>query len=137
MGMTFTRSDIEQTLQAKKAFKVEEIGRIEGLSPCWLVVSHKPLQNGYVQLGKKNKDYAHRIVLAHKIGSPLPKGMDASHICEAVNNRDSRRCVNPDHIVLETRAENLRRSKTMQSHPAVWYRYGRGAGPAQAAALIV
>mgnify|MGYP000441727580 CR=1 FL=1 len=45
---------------------------------------------------------AHRFIFEHLYG-PVPNGLDLDHLCR---NRD---CVNPDHLEIVTRQENLRR----------------------------
>lgn len=59
--------------------------------------------NGYGQVG-----YQGRLWTAHRafwvfMGKPDPTGFDLDHLCR------NRRCINPDHLEIVTRAENLRR----------------------------
>ena len=61
--------------------------------------------NGYAQLLKKtyNTTYGHQYACHKWNNSPLPveKGMEVSHRC------DTRLCVNPAHLVYQTKHENM------------------------------
>lgn len=45
---------------------------------------------------------AHRVAYEHAVG-PIPDGMTIDHLCR------NRKCVNPDHLEVVTRPENIRR----------------------------
>lgn len=65
---------------------------------CWLWQGCLS-QNGY---GRINKDYAHRAMYEILMG-PIPSRMVIDHLCRV------RHCVNPDHMEIVTRGENILR----------------------------
>jgi HNH endonuclease len=68
------------------------------LSGCH--IWHGPLKQGYGWLQYQGRMWrAHRLAWTVKHGS-IPKGMILCHRCNV------RRCVNPDHLALGTRADN-------------------------------
>lgn len=72
---------------------------------CWLWQGATSNGYGIVQLGRgKGTAKAHRVVYEHFIGVPTG-GMDVMHSCHTPN------CVNPAHLSLGSRAENMEMSR--------------------------
>ena len=91
----------------------------EAGTECWLWrgSTHK---TGYGQVMRNYKNLlAHRAVYEDMRGT-IPKGLTLDHLCR------NRRCVNPDHLEIVTRGENVlredagsskRSQDTMRGHP--------------------
>jgi hypothetical protein len=76
----------------------------EPMSGCWLWIGHT-MKNGYGKFGHSKK---HRSMLAHResymlFNGDLVDGLDVDHVC------CNRSCVNPEHLVLATRSQNIMR----------------------------
>jgi hypothetical protein len=76
---------------------------IDDAMGCWNWVGSKT-GNGYGNIHYNGKSRpAHRIMWELEYGD-IPIGMDLDHLCR------NPKCVNPNHLEVVTRSENLRRS---------------------------
>ena len=82
---------------------------------CWLW--RGALSNGYGQLHVKNRLHGKLNIIIHRwmcerfIG-PIPQGFHVDHLCRVTQ------CVNPAHLELVTRRENMLRGKTVGARNA-------------------
>ena len=72
---------------------------------CWVwrgCVNNK----GYAlcSYGGKRRQYAHRLMLEHKLGRPIAPGLNTLHSC------DNPRCVNPAHLTEGTQKQNIQQA---------------------------
>lgn len=65
---------------------------------CWLYAK-SITPNGY---GTINNQFVHRIMYENFVGK-IPKNLQIDHLCEV------KRCINPSHLEVVTRLENMRR----------------------------
>ena len=74
--------------------------RVEKTDTCWVWVGKRD-RLGYARLGVNQRmTYVHRISYELEYG-PIPDGFEVDHICH------NRSCVNPDHLRLATRKQNI------------------------------
>ena len=79
--------------------------------PCLLWEGTVNSQTGYGCLSWSSwEDRTVHRAMARLLYGCLPRGFTVSHTCEVKGSIDSRRCVQPAHIVMETLRENLLRS---------------------------
>ena len=73
-------------------------------SGCWLWIGTRTW-NGYGRMSYRNRGFAaHRFVKIIQTGKPIPDNMEIDHLCR------NRWCVNPEHLDIVTKRENMRRS---------------------------
>jgi len=91
---------------------------------CW-VMQRGVKPDGYAEVFKRGKNYyAHRVVY-EAIRGPIPAGMQIDHLCR------NRSCVNPDHLEVVTRKENILRGisppaiNSRKTHCPRGHRYDR------------
>lgn len=92
-------------------------------SGCWIWTG-TTVWNGYGTICVSGKmHYAHRLCVEIKTGSVIPRNLDVCHKC------DVRCCVNPDHLFVGTRSENvqdcIRKGRLRRGPPAQGARHGK------------
>ncbi len=73
-------------------------------TPCW-VWQLKISNSGYGCATVKGKGRSAHRWYYEQANGPIPEGMQIDHLCRV------RTCVNPDHLEVVTRLENMRRSR--------------------------
>lgn len=84
------------------------LAKIQKTPDCWVWTGHVHKGDGYgrVYTGRKGWDeMAHRVVYETLTGESIPDYMTVDHLCL------NKRCVNPAHLEIVTRAENTRRAR--------------------------
>ena len=80
-------------------------------TPCW-IFRKKQTGRGYAQMWVDGvQTTAHRAYYMHYVG-PIPEGMTLDHLCR------NRPCVNPDHMDICTRGENVLRGEGISAQNA-------------------
>jgi hypothetical protein len=94
-----------------KKLILEEKERVKDLGPCWVITSHKSRStDGYPYMTRHRRNY-NAYVVAYLIAyKERDNTLDISHLCETAEDRGSRECINPNHLIQESRGDNLRRS---------------------------
>jgi hypothetical protein len=76
--------------------------RVNKTDDCWLWIP-KPERNGYGRMWINNQRLGVHIVSYLLSGKLIPKGLVIDHLCRVRN------CVNPEHLEVVTRGENVLR----------------------------
>lgn len=89
------------------SFPARFFAKIEYTESCWLWMAWK-LPKGYGLIGRggrgKGMELAHRASWILHFGA-IPDGLDVCHNCP---ERDNPSCVNPAHLFVGTRSDNMR-----------------------------
>ena len=77
---------------------------------CHICTSHKPGSSGYPRI-RRNKELfnLHRYIWT-KYNGPIPEGLCIRHSC------DNKMCINPDHLILGTLADNNKDARERGQH---------------------
>lgn len=88
----------------RKSLEERFWSRVNKTDTCWLWTGHLA-SDGYGQIyNGKSSVYVHRLSLSF-IGKTIPKGMEVDHLCRVKN------CLNPEHLEVVTRKENILRGE--------------------------
>ena len=99
--------------------RIPIVDQIDATGDCWEWTGSIN-SSGYGTVGHARHVHSvHRVVWEYLVG-PIPDGLEIDHLCR------NRRCCNPDHMEVVTRAENQRRgignqnvrkTRCVQGHP--------------------
>lgn len=89
---------------------------IDPKTNCWIwqraksAAGYGQLQDWNLETKKQKTMYAHRVSFTHYTGIEVPDGKDLMHSC------DNRACINPDHLSIGTRRDNMADCKNKNRH---------------------
>lgn len=95
--------------------RIMESIEICSITGCWLWKLRLD-KDGYGQVSDECKTrHSHKVAYEIFRGS-IPEGMVCSHLCDSkypIDNKDYRRCCNPDHIEITSPSQNSKRMKDL------------------------
>lgn len=82
--------------------------KVEKTPTCWLWIGAKHA-SGYGSLWREGTYHGAHRVAYELFRGPIPVGLELDHLCRV------RSCVNPEHLEIVTRRENMLRGPTLQA----------------------
>jgi len=85
--------------------------KVEGIDDCWIWLGRVG-DNGYGRFGHDGR-LVHRVSLELEHGDAIPRDLTVDHLCRV------RACVNPWHLQVVSRGENVLRGQTLTAANAI------------------
>jgi hypothetical protein len=92
------------------------LARVASFDGCW-TLGGRPASNGYGQISVNNRTESTHVAAFEVWKGPVPAGLVVMHTC------DNRMCVNPDHLIVGTQAQNIA-DKVARNRQAKGSRHG-------------